>query len=195
MKAVGGSLKDIVKVSTFATDVMAVAPWLDVWQELYGPGEAPASTFVEVPRLARPGLMIEIEAIGYLGKDVERVKPTTMAQNVPYSQVVRAGDTVYVSGQLAYDSNTDLVGHGDIQAQLTQVWHNIELAMEAVGGSIDKVVNVTDYVTEIVTLSNFYEAWNKVFTQETRPGSSFIEVPRLDYAGAMVNVEAIGFLG
>ena len=194
MKSVGGTLKDIVKVSTFATDIGAVTTWYEVWNELFPKREErPASTFVEVPRLARPGLMVEIEAVGYLGKDVEVINPPTLA-TMGISHAVRAGNTVYASGQVSLDKDGKIVGHGDIQTQLAQVWHNLGEVMKAAGGSANSIVKVTDYVTEIVTLSNFYASWNEVFSPEMRPTSSFIEVPRLARPGLMVEIEAIGVL-
>ena len=194
MKAAGGSLKDIVKISTFVTDIAAVSAWYEVWNEIYPRREdRPASTLVEVTGLARPGLMVEIEAVGYLGKDVERINPPSLA-TMGISHAVRAGNTVYASGQISFDKDGKEVGHDDIQAQLTQVWHNLGEVMKAAGGSVENIVKVTDYVTEIVTLSNFYAAWNEVFSPETRPASSFIEVPRLARPGLMVEIEAIGVL-
>ena len=191
MKSVGGTLKDLVKVTTYITDMAAVNPWRQVWNELSRPEERHATTHVEVPRLARPGLMVEMEAIGYLGRDVERLHPPAVP---PSGTVVRAGNTVYASGQIATDPDRLLVGQGDIQAQLTLVWNNVVAAMESMGGSADSIVKVTDYVTEIATISNFYASWNEVFSPEMRPASSFVEIVRLARAGAMVEIDAIGVL-
>ena len=66
MKAAGGSLKNIVKVTTYVTDIMALPTWYKVWNELFDVADRPASTFVEVSRLASPGTWVEIEAIGVL---------------------------------------------------------------------------------------------------------------------------------
>ena len=66
MKAAGGSLRNIVKVTTYVTDIIALPTWFKVWNELFDPDDRPASTFVEVSRLARPGIWVEIEAIGVL---------------------------------------------------------------------------------------------------------------------------------
>ena len=66
MKAAGGNLRNIVKVTTYVTDIIALPTWYKVWNELFDLADRPASTFVEVSRLARPGLMVEIEAIGVL---------------------------------------------------------------------------------------------------------------------------------
>ena len=66
MKAAGGSLRNIVKVTTYVTDIMALPTWYKVWNELFDPDHRPASTFVEISRLARPGIWVEIEVVGVL---------------------------------------------------------------------------------------------------------------------------------
>ena len=194
MKAAGGSLKDLVKVTTYVTDIGAIRPWFDIWNELYRPEERPASTFVEVSRLARPGLMVEIDAIGVLGGDVQRINPDTMPSGRSYSMVVKAGNTVYTAGQVGFDRNGNLVGPGDIQAQMDQTFQNLVEGMKAVGGSAQSIVKVTDYVTDIISLPSFYSSWNEIYAPEERPASTFIEVPRLALPGAWVEIEAIGVL-
>lgn len=194
MKAAGGSLKDLVKVTTYVTNIVAINPWFKVWNELYKPEERPASTFVEVSRLARPGLMVEIDAIGVVGGNVERINPNTMPKGRQYTMVVKAENTIYTAGQVPYDRDANVVGAGDIQTQMNQTWHNVVEGMKAVGGSAKNILKVTDYVTDIMALPSFYTAWNDIFEPDERPASTFIEVPKLALPGVWVEIEAIGTL-
>ena len=63
-----------------------------------------------------------------------------------YSDAVRAGDTVYVSGQASVDRHGALVGAGDVVAQTRQVLDNMKLALAAAGATLDDVVKVTVYL-------------------------------------------------
>jgi enamine deaminase RidA (YjgF/YER057c/UK114 family) len=63
----------------------------------------------------------------------------------PYSHVIRAGNTVYVAGQVAFDSGGNLVGRGDPAAQAEQCWKNIESCLRSAGASLDEVVKVVCY--------------------------------------------------
>ncbi|WP_251121112.1 Rid family hydrolase, partial [Escherichia coli] len=61
----------------------------------------------------------------------------------PYSQAVRAGNTVYFSGQIPLDPATgDIVGAGDVEAQARRAFDNLKAVAEAAGGSLDKVVRL-----------------------------------------------------
>ena len=63
VESVGGTLRNIVKVTTYVTDMACLPAWRKVWHEVYQGVNPPASTLVEVSRLARPHLLVEIEAI------------------------------------------------------------------------------------------------------------------------------------
>ena len=107
----------------------------------------------------------------------------------PYSQAVRAGNTVYLSGQIPLDPATgELVG-GDITAQTRRVFENLTAVCAAAGGSLADVVRVGIYLTD---LSNF-AAVNAVmaeYFQQPYPARSTIEVSGLP-KGAQVEVDAI----
>ena len=66
LEEAGGTLSDIVKITTFVTDMDQFFTCIDIRDEYFGPGW-PASTTVEVPRLAHPDMLIEVEAIAAVG--------------------------------------------------------------------------------------------------------------------------------
>jgi reactive intermediate/imine deaminase len=107
----------------------------------------------------------------------------------PYSQAVRAGNTVYFSGQTPLDPATGAAVTGDIAAQTRRAFDNLSAVAEAAGGSLAQFVRVGIFVTD---LSNF-AAVNAVMTeyfQPPYPARSTIEVSALP-KGAQVEIEAI----
>ena len=67
----------------------------------------------------------------------------------PYSQAVRRGDTVYLSGQIPLDPNSGLLVEGDIDAQARRAFDNLRAVCEAAGGSLDDVVRLGLYLTDL----------------------------------------------
>ncbi len=67
----------------------------------------------------------------------------------PYSQAVRSGDTVYLSGQIPLDPATGLIVEGDIEAQARRAFDNLKAVCIAAGGSLDDVVRLGLYLTDL----------------------------------------------
>ncbi|KPJ82558.1 MAG: reactive intermediate/imine deaminase [Gammaproteobacteria bacterium SG8_30] len=67
----------------------------------------------------------------------------------PYSQAVRAGDTVYCSGQIPLDPATGELVAGDFETQARRVFDNLQAVARAAGGSLDEAVRVTIYLTDL----------------------------------------------
>ena len=107
----------------------------------------------------------------------------------PYSQAVRAGDTVYLSGQIPLNPATGELVTGDITVQTLRVFENLRAVCEAAGGSLSKLVRVGIYLTD---LKNF-AAVNAVmaeFCKEPYPARSTVEVSGLP-RGAEVEIDAV----
>jgi len=107
----------------------------------------------------------------------------------PYSQAVRAGDTVYLSGQIPLDPSTGLLVEGDISAQARRSFENLKAVCEAAGGSLGDIVRLGLYLTD---LDNF-AAVNAVmseFFQAPYPARSTVEVSGLP-RGARFEVDAV----
>ena len=77
----------------------------------------------------------------------------------PYSQGIRDGDTVYVSGQGAVNPKTGEIVGDDVREQTSQTLENIAAILEAAGGSLDDVVKATVFVTDM----HNYDAVNEVY--------------------------------
>ncbi len=107
----------------------------------------------------------------------------------PYSQAVKVGNTVYLSGQTPLDPATMKLVEGDISAQAQQVFKNLAAVCEAAGGSFAQVARVGIYMTD---LSNFAKV-NAVMAEhfsKPYPARSTIEVAGLPL-GAQVEIDMV----
>jgi len=107
----------------------------------------------------------------------------------PYSQAVRAGNTVYFSGQIPLDPSSGMLVEGDISTQTRRVFDNLKAAAEAAGGSFEQIVRVGIYVTDLANFAAVNAVMNEYF-QPPYPARSTIEVAGLPKS-AQVEVDAI----
>lgn len=107
----------------------------------------------------------------------------------PYSQAIRAGNTVYFSGQIPLDPATGALVDGDITAQARRVFDNLNAVAEAAGGSLADIVRVGIYVTDLANFAAVNAVMAEYFKQPY-PARSTIEVAGLP-KGAPVEVDAV----
>jgi reactive intermediate/imine deaminase len=106
-----------------------------------------------------------------------------------YTDAVRVGDLLFVSGCVPVDADGNLVA-GDVVAQARQVFRNIALVLEATGAGFGNVVKVTVFLTDIDDRAAVNTVRQEVFGA-SRPASTLVEVSRLAIPGARIEVEAI----
>jgi reactive intermediate/imine deaminase len=109
-----------------------------------------------------------------------------------YSQAVRVGDTLWVSGQIPLDPATKELVPGDIEAQVRRVFENLKAILEAAGGSFDNVVKATIFLIDL----KHFALVNKVMAEyfrEPYPARAAVGVASLP-RGAQVEVECIAQL-
>ncbi len=107
----------------------------------------------------------------------------------PYSQAVRAGDLLFVSGQLPLDPATGAFVPGGIKEQTQQCLKNLEAILTAGGSSIAQVVKVTVYLQSIGDFGAMNETYAEVFG-ESMPARAAFEVAALPKS-ALVEIEAV----
>ena len=107
----------------------------------------------------------------------------------PYSQAVRSGGTVYLSGQIPLDPATGELVEGDIAAQARRVFDNLRAVCEAAGGSLDDVARVGIYLMDLADFAAVTAVMADVFTAPF-PARSTIQVAGLP-RGARVEVDAV----
>ena len=111
----------------------------------------------------------------------------------PYSQAVRAGDTVYLSGQIPLDPKTMQLVSGDIEAEIHQVFKNLQAVAAAAGGSLANAVKVNVFLTDLGHFAKVNEIMASYCTQPfpARAAVGVAQLPR----GARVEVECVLYLG
>ena len=105
-----------------------------------------------------------------------------------YSQAVRCGDTIYVSGQIGLDPATMQLAEG-IDAQVKRVFENLKAVAEAAGGSLDDAAKLTIYLTDLAHFARVNEIMAAYFRQPY-PARAAIGVASLPRA-ALVEADAI----
>ena len=106
-----------------------------------------------------------------------------------YSQAVRVGQTVYISGQIPLDPQTGDMVSGDIDAEIVQVFNNLAAIAEAAGGSLAKAVRVTVFLTDLAHFARVNEIMARFFPKPwpARAALGVAQLPR----GARVEVDCI----
>ncbi len=110
-----------------------------------------------------------------------------------YSQAVRAGDTVYLSGQIPLDPKTMKIVDGDFEAQARRVFDNLRAVCRAADGDFDRVVRITVYLTDLANFAKVNEVMSQYF-KEPYPARAAIGVASLP-RGSLVEIDAVMHLG
>ncbi len=111
-----------------------------------------------------------------------------------FTAVVKAGNTVYIAGMVAQDENGNVVGAGDAEAQTRQIWRNIEVAVQAAGGSLNDIVKTTTYVTGIEHAGAVRAVRGELF-HSNPPTSTLLVVSELANPAYVVEIESIAVVG
>jgi reactive intermediate/imine deaminase len=110
-----------------------------------------------------------------------------------YSQAVRVGDTVYLSGQIPLDPETMQLVSGDIELEIRRVFDNLKAVAEAAGASLANAAKVTVYLTDLAHFAKVNEVMAQYCAQPypARAAVGVAQLPR----GARVEIEAVLWLG
>jgi reactive intermediate/imine deaminase len=110
-----------------------------------------------------------------------------------YSQAVRAGDTVYLSGQVPFDPATMQLVSGDFETQVRRVFENLKAVAEAAGGSLAQAVKFTIFLTDLTHFAKVNEIM-ALYCEKPYAARSTIGVAQLP-RGALVEIECVLHLG
>ena len=108
---------------------------------------------------------------------------------------VSGGDLLFISGQLAFDANAQLVGKGDMGAQTRQVLKNIGAVLEQAGGSFADIVRVTVFTRDINRFREIHDARLEFFDPGHLPASTMVEISKFVHEDALIEIEAIAVIG
>lgn len=110
----------------------------------------------------------------------------------PYSQAVRAGNFVFISGQIPLDPKTGHIVGNNIKEQAKKALENIKAIVEAAGGSIKNIVKVNVYIKDINLFGEFNAVYEEFF-EEHKPARAVVEVSGIP-KGVLVEIEAIAYI-
>jgi 2-iminobutanoate/2-iminopropanoate deaminase len=107
----------------------------------------------------------------------------------PYSQAIRAGSLLFVSGQIPIDPATGQIVDGDIAAQTRRVFENLQAILEAAGASLDAVVRSTVYLADMNDFAAMNEVYGTFFSAPA-PARATVQAARLP-KDARVEIDVI----
>ena len=146
-----------------------------------------------------PGMMVDVQR--EIGMTREFFSPKTLIAPGPagYSHVakVNRGAIVYISGQVPSDASGKLVGEGDFEAQVEQIFRNLKLAVEAAGGTMADIVKLNYYLVAEVDpaiVPKLRPIRDRYLNVENPPASTFVVVSRLMRPGWLIEIEAVAAL-
>ncbi|MBT3378759.1 MAG: RidA family protein [Lentisphaerae bacterium] len=125
----------------------------------------------------------------------EIIQPNSVhsTTGVGYSHVAKAGDTFYIAGQIALDVDGNLVGKGDIEAQVHQAYANLQAILDELGGSLDDIVKMTTYLTDRSQLDAFRRVRDRFFS-DPFPPNTLLFISGLAHPDYLIEVEAVAVL-
>jgi reactive intermediate/imine deaminase len=121
------------------------------------------------------------------------INPENLSKPTGYTHVVdtRGSRSIYISGQIAFDKQGQLVGLGDMKAQTEQVFQNLQHALAAVGASFSDVVKVTYFLTDMSQIQAVREVRSRYLDSANLPASTAVEVRQLVNKDLLIEIEAI----
>jgi reactive intermediate/imine deaminase len=114
----------------------------------------------------------------------------TWDDGLPLAQARQIGNTIYVSGQVAYNEVGRLVGEGDIKAQTRQVFDNIKAVLAAAGAGMADIIKINTYITDQNKFMDMLEVRKEIFGANP-PASTAVVVAGLAFPGLLIEVEAV----
>lgn len=124
------------------------------------------------------------------------INPAGLVTPTGYTHVVLApdGQTVYIAGQVAFDSLGHVVGPGDFQAQLERVYANLRTALASVGGSLADLAKTTTYITDRSQVPMVREVRARYLDASHPPANTLLIVAALARPELLVEIEGVASL-
>jgi reactive intermediate/imine deaminase len=124
---------------------------------------------------------------------IKRNNPPDLSKPTGYTHIVEVSGpvkTIYISGQIAFDTDGKVVGQGDMKAQAEQVFTNLAAALKAAGATFADVVKMNTYITDMSKASDVREVRARYFGT-TPPASTLVQVVALARPELMLEVEVV----
>lgn len=124
----------------------------------------------------------------------QHLNPRGMHSPSGYSHVVKAGDTIYLAGQVPIAPDGSLVGVDNPSAQADQIYQNLEIALTSVGATLSDVVKTTTYIIKPEYVQAVRESRLRYFN-ENPPTSTLLVISQLARPEFLMEIEAIAYVG
>lgn len=112
-----------------------------------------------------------------------------------YSQAVKVGDTIYISGQVSHDDKGKIVGYRDMEAQMRQAYTNVQKMLEQYGATMDNVVDEVLFVTDMDTaFAAAVKCRHEVFSGQPVVASTIVQIQRLAFPELMIEIKCVAKL-
>ena len=126
--------------------------------------------------------------------------PATLPAPRGFSHIakVTGGTIVYIAGQVACDASGRLIGEGDFEAQVEQVFTNLKIAVEAAGGTMADIVKLNTYLVAEVgqaEVPKLRAIRGRYLDADKPPASTLVVVSRLAQPGWLIEIEAVAAIG
>lgn len=138
-------------------------------------------------------LTILLLTSGAFGQAIERINPEGMTRPSAYSHLVKTGNLLFIAGQVALDAEGELVGRGDMVAQVTQVLENLSTILDSEDADFSNVVKINIFTTDIDAFRRSGEVRRRYFGDHA-PASTLVQIVRLARPAFLVEIEAIAYL-
>ena len=109
-----------------------------------------------------------------------------------YAQAVKVGDTIYLSGQVSHDDSGNIVGRGDMEAQMRQAYTNIRKVLALYGASMDNIVDEVLFVTDMNTAyAAAVKCRKDIFFGTPVVASTIVQIQRLAFPDLMIEIKCV----
>ena len=123
------------------------------------------------------------------------INPNSMSQPRGYTHVVKVDSTAYIAGQVGLAADGNVVGKANPEAQVRQIWRNLDAAVISVGGTPQSIVKTTTYVTNIEYARAARKVREELYRSSSPPASTLVVVSELACPDYLVNIEAVVVVG
>ena len=113
-------------------------------------------------------------------------------QEYGYSQAVKVGDTIYLSGQVSHDEKGDFVGVGDMEAQMLQAYANVQKLLAEYGATMDNIIDEILFVTDMeAAFAAAVKCRKEIFSGTPVVASTIVEIERLAFPELMIEIKCV----
>ncbi len=117
--------------------------------------------------------------------------PEGLGKPSGYTPVVKVDNTVYIAGQVSAGPDGSVVSKDDPEAQVRQVWRNLEAAVQSVGGTLQNIVKTTTYITSSDYMGAVRTVRDELFQGGNPPANTLLVIVELAHPDFLVEIEAI----